>query len=181
MLVIRYVGFAMVATIANLGAQRAVLALDERSFVAALAAGTAVGLLTKYALDKKWIFYHARRALHHEARVFTLYAATGVGTTLLFWGIETAFWLIGQSHAMRELGAVLGLAIGYTVKFNLDRHFVFGKPAGPAGRALHGKVNQNQTGKKDAPADSVMQNKRDGVVILAPIDAELDDPYEPKN
>jgi hypothetical protein len=26
---------------------------------------------------------------------------------------------------MRELGAVIGLAIGYVVKYNLDRRFVF--------------------------------------------------------
>ncbi|MDC1270063.1 GtrA family protein, partial [Amylibacter sp.] len=38
---------------------------------------------------------------------------------------ETAFWLVWQTYAMRELGAVLGLSIGYVVKYNLDRRFVF--------------------------------------------------------
>jgi len=130
-LVIRYVGFAAVATIGNLGTQRAVLSMGEHWFLAALVAGTVVGLVTKYVLDKKWIFHDARRPLPTEARMFTLYTATGIGTTLLFWGVESAFWLVGQSHAMRELGAVIGLAIGYTVKFNLDRRFVFGKAAVP--------------------------------------------------
>jgi hypothetical protein len=40
-------------------------------------------------------------------------------------GQRTAFWLIGHSDAWRESGAVLGLAVGYVVKYRLDRRFVF--------------------------------------------------------
>lgn len=130
-LVTRYAGFAVVAILANLSVQRAVLWLDSGWFLPALLAGTAIGLVTKYVLDKRWIFYDARHPLPGEARRFALYTATGIGTTLLFWGSETAFWLVGQTHAMRELGAVIGLVIGYVVKFNLDRRFVFRKAAGP--------------------------------------------------
>ncbi|MEL6702576.1 MAG: GtrA family protein, partial [Pseudomonadota bacterium] len=46
-------------------------------------------------------------------------------TTMIFWGTETAFWLIWDTDIMRELGAVIGLSIGYVVKYNLDRRFVF--------------------------------------------------------
>ncbi|MDJ0858172.1 MAG: GtrA family protein, partial [Dinoroseobacter sp.] len=65
-----------------------------------------------------------------EAQTFARYTATGIITTLIFWGSESAFWFIWQTHAMRELGAVIGLTIGYVMKFNLDRLLVFAKPAG---------------------------------------------------
>lgn len=124
-LIIRYTSFAIIATLTNLGAQRAVLWLGESWFFPAMMAGTGVGLVTKYVLDKKWIFYDVVRPPRAEARTFALYTATGVVTTLIFWGSETAFWLIWQTHMMRELGAVIGLTIGYVLKFQLDRRFVF--------------------------------------------------------
>jgi putative flippase GtrA len=49
----------------------------------------------------------------------------GLVTTAIFWGTETAFWMIWHTGMMRELGAVLGLLVGYVVKYNLDRRFVF--------------------------------------------------------
>jgi putative flippase GtrA len=54
-----------------------------------------------------------------------LYMLMGVATTLVFWATETAFWWIWRSDVMREAGAVFGLALGYLVKYNLDRRFVF--------------------------------------------------------
>lgn len=129
-LVVRYSVFAALATIANLAAQRFVLLSLDANLAFAVAAGTGLGLVTKYTLDKKWIFHDALRSAKQETRKFSLYTLTGVGTTLIFWGSETAFWLVGQTQFMRELGAVLGLAAGYVIKFNLDRRFVFRKPAG---------------------------------------------------
>ena len=49
----------------------------------------------------------------------------GVFTTTIFWAFETAFWFFWQTHLMREIGALIGLGIGYFIKFNLDRRFVF--------------------------------------------------------
>ncbi len=54
-----------------------------------------------------------------------LYTTTGIVATALFWGSETFFWLFWGTDAMRELGAVLGLTIGYLAKYRLDRLFVF--------------------------------------------------------
>jgi len=39
--------------------------------------------------------------------------------------IETSFWLVWRTDAMRELGAIIALCIGYFIKFKLDRRFVF--------------------------------------------------------
>jgi putative flippase GtrA len=126
-LIFRYSAFAVLATIANLAMQRLVLALlqGSKGFALALAAGTAVGLLVKYMLDKRWIFFDTSGGLIVHSRKFTLYTAMGVLTTLIFWGTETAFQLVWKTDIMREIGAVLGLAVGYVIKYNLDRRFVF--------------------------------------------------------
>ncbi len=133
-LVLRYAAFAAVATLANLATQRLVLqggASAER-FALAVLAGTAVGLVVKYVLDKRWIFHDAEGGLRAHGRKFTLYTLMGLVTTAIFWGSETLFWIVWRTDAMRELGAVLGLAVGYVVKYNLDRRYVFGGPPGLA-------------------------------------------------
>ncbi|UWQ21550.1 GtrA family protein [Jannaschia sp. W003] len=122
-----YAAFAVAATAANLLAQRAVLMLGDGAGVFALAvfAGTGVGLVLKYALDKRWIFADRSTGVAAHGRRFGLYTAMGIVTTAIFWGTETAFWLIWGTDPMREVGAVLGLAVGYVVKYQLDRRFVF--------------------------------------------------------
>ncbi|SMX42711.1 GtrA family protein [Maliponia aquimaris] len=126
-LILRYGAFAVIATLANLGAQRLVLLAGDGGgqFALAVAAGTLVGLVVKYLLDKRWIFYDTETGARAHGRKFTLYTAMGLVTTAIFWGFETGFWLIWHTDAMRELGAVIGLGIGYVVKYNLDRRFVF--------------------------------------------------------
>lgn len=126
-LVARYATFAVAATLANLGAQRAVLAVNEgpRGFAVALFVGTLVGLVLKYVLDKRWIFADRTTGMAVHGRKFALYTTMGIATTAIFWGTETAFWAIWHSDIARETGAVLGLGIGYLVKYRLDRRFVF--------------------------------------------------------
>jgi len=126
-LVIRYAAFAILATVVNLATQRAVLAIDGSAlgFALAVAAGTGAGLFVKYLLDKRWIFDDRSTGLKSDSRKFPLYTATGIVTTLIFWGSEASFWLIWQTDTMRELGAVLGLSVGYVIKYNLDRRYVF--------------------------------------------------------
>ncbi len=74
----------------------------------------------------------AEAGLKAHGRKFTLYTLMGLVTTAIFWGSETLFWIVWRTDAMRELGAVLGLAVGYMVKYNLDRRYVFGGPPGLA-------------------------------------------------
>ncbi len=126
-LVLRYALFAVIATLVNLGAQRAIFAMMTGDFrlPAALGIGTAAGLVTKYLLDKKWIFFDRARPIAEEGRTFTLYTLTGVGTTAIFWGSESLFWWAGGTRTAREIGAILGLTAGYVLKYRLDRRFVF--------------------------------------------------------
>lgn len=126
-LVLRYTAFAAFATIANLLTQRIVLGVNTSAigFSAAVLAGTLVGLIIKYLLDKNWIFHDRDTGINAHGQKFALYVATGVATTVIFWGSETLFWLVWKTDFMREAGALLGLAIGYVTKYNLDRRFVF--------------------------------------------------------
>ncbi|WP_420328505.1 GtrA family protein [Mameliella sp.] len=126
-LLLRYAGFAVLATFANLVTQRLVLLAGDGgvAFALAVGAGTLVGLVVKYLLDKHWIFYDEATGLRAHGRQFTLYTLMGIVTTAVFWGTETAFWIFWKTDVMRELGAVLGLTIGYVIKYNLDRRFVF--------------------------------------------------------
>ena len=128
--VILYAVFAVIATVINLGVQRLVLAWDRGAagFALAVFCGTLAGLVVKYALDKRWIFADASTGLKAHGRKFTLYTVMGLVTTAVFWGTETAFWLIWQTDLMREVGAVIGLSIGYVTKYQLDRRFVFATP-----------------------------------------------------
>ena len=127
--VFKYIAFSVVATIVNLSTQRVFFLFGEnsKSFVLAIIAGTVLGLMTKYILDKRWIFKENYSGIREENKKFFKYALLGIITTLIFWSIEVTFWLIWKSHLMRELGAILGLTIGYWVKYNLDKRFVFKK------------------------------------------------------
>ncbi|WP_460274254.1 GtrA family protein [Celeribacter sp. ULVN23_4] len=126
-LVLRYGLFAAVATLANLGAQRIVIALWTLpgALLAALITGTGIGLVVKYLLDKRWIFYDMETGAKAHGRKFGLYTAMGLITTAIFWGMEAGAWWIWHSTPAREAGAILGLGIGYVVKFQLDRRYVF--------------------------------------------------------
>nr|WP_238345856.1 GtrA family protein [Luteimonas saliphila] len=122
-----YALFAAFSIAVNIATQVSVIAILEHGWAipASILAGTATGLVAKYVLDKRWIFSHVSSGRLHEARTFILYAAAGVLTTLVFWGTEYLFHLLFRSDAMRYLGGVLGLAVGYAIKYRLDKHFVF--------------------------------------------------------
>lgn len=126
-LIFRYSVFAVVATMANLATQRVVLQFGDSDlfFAVAVGTGTVAGLVIKYLLDKRWIYYAVVVGVKNHSQTFTLYTAMGVITTAIFWGTETVFWLIWHTDTMREVGAILGLSIGYIVKYQLDRRFVF--------------------------------------------------------
>lgn len=122
-----YTLFAAIATVVNLGTQALVHPLlpDPWGLYAGILAGTITGLVTKYVLDKRWIFGFTARSRSHEARTFILYGLFSVATTVIFWGFELGFeWLFAWDGA-KYLGAVVGLAIGYLSKYQLDKRFTF--------------------------------------------------------
>nr|WP_221301510.1 GtrA family protein [Pseudoxanthomonas broegbernensis] len=122
-----YALFAALSIAVNIGTQAACMAVygGPGAVLLSLLGGTATGLVAKYVLDKRWIFRHVSRDRVHEARTFVLYTVMGLATTAVFWGTELAFHLAFASDAMRYLGGVLGLVVGYVLKYRLDRRWVF--------------------------------------------------------
>jgi len=127
MIAIRYAAFAVVATLLNLLFQFLSLLVytGMGSLYIAMAAGTLAGLIAKYVLDKKFIFYHKPESKKRDATKFFFYSLTGVFTTFIFWGTEILFDALLDTEVAKYVGAVIGLAIGYVIKFYLDKTYVF--------------------------------------------------------
>tara|TARA_B100000029_G_scaffold219781_4_gene217514 strand:+ start:148 stop:408 length:261 start_codon:yes stop_codon:yes gene_type:complete len=83
--------------------------------------------MCKYYLDKQFIFSYQTQSSAYDAQTFFAYSLTGIGPTLLFWMMEVGFDLIYGTKRARYVGAVIGLTIGYVVKYQLDKHYVFSK------------------------------------------------------
>ncbi len=126
-LVTWYAVFAAVSILANLGSQKLAFWSYQGTLAvpASVCAGTAVGLVVKYLLDKAWIFRYPHRSVAHGVRTFALYVAMGLGTTLIFWSVEFGADALFHSEPARLLGGALGLTAGYVAKYYLDRRFVF--------------------------------------------------------
>lgn len=126
-LVFKYSFFAVLATAINLAFQYLSLSLYSGSFDLYIAMfwGTLAGLVLKYILDKKYIFYHIPKNKKDDGKKFVLYSIMGIFTTVIFWGTELGFNYTFESEIAKYIGAVLGLSIGYIVKYFLDKKYVF--------------------------------------------------------
>ena len=122
-----YAFFALIATGVNLLTQWPFFAwvVEPWNLYAALFAGTLTGLVTKYALDKRWIFYYTAPSRRDDLMRFVLYSLMGVMTTAVFWGTEIAFFYLFDFSGAHYVGGAIGLSVGYTVKYLLDRRYVF--------------------------------------------------------
>ena len=140
---LKYGVFSVIATLINLASQELTIKVYSGSYAlyAALLVGTMAGLISKYCLDKKFIFAFFTRSQRHNLDTFVAYAVTGVLTTALFWGFElgSEFWFGGKSA--RYSGAAIGLTIGYVVKYQLDSRMVFVSATGS--NPVHGQFGQN--------------------------------------
>ncbi|MFW9991129.1 MAG: GtrA family protein [Candidatus Odinarchaeota archaeon] len=141
-----YIAFAVVAIAINVGCQALVEFLAKNFipsiaffaievlgkqlyfwFGLALVSGTLVGFIFKFIVDK-WIIFRDRlkedETLAETGKQITKYFGFAIFTTIIFWGTEGLFYLLlGEEWYL--IGGVIGLSIGYTVKFIVDRHYVF--------------------------------------------------------
>ena len=126
-LAINYSLFALIATAANIGSQDLAIRIYDGVFGVwtSVVVGTGVGLVVKYVLDKRYIFLFHASSIAHDTRTFALYTAMGLITTAIFWGFEFGFHHVFAAKEMRYLGGVIGLAIGYVTKYQLDKRYVF--------------------------------------------------------
>ena len=128
---LKYSLFAVLATLLNLSAQEVVVRTYNGDFAIylAMALGTLAGLVSKYLLDKKYIFQFITASHREDLGKFTLYGLTGIATTVIFWGFELGFDSFIGGKTARYMGAVIGLSIGYGVKYRLDKRYVFAQQA----------------------------------------------------
>lgn len=122
----RYVITAVLSIFANLVAQQVtVVGAPAAHLMVSIVAGTIVGFFAKYLMDKIWTFREAYTTPAAEAHRIILSGLFSVGTTIIFWAFELGFLAIWKTDFAKYAGAVIGLSIGYTAKFWLDRRHVF--------------------------------------------------------
>ncbi|MDA9088232.1 GtrA family protein [Amylibacter sp.] len=119
--------FAVLSTAINIGSQMLSIWIYKGplSVEISILVGTAMGLPLRYFLEKRYIFNFTSRNLVHDGQLFVFYSVMGVITTLMFWGTEYTFHLIYDTDVMRYLGGIIGLSIGFYVKYQLDKKYVF--------------------------------------------------------
>jgi putative flippase GtrA len=119
--------FASLSTVVNIGSQMLSMLIYSGVYTVEISIfiGTLAGLPLRYFLEKRYIFSFQSKNIKHDGQLFVLYSFMGVFTTAIFWGTEYAFHLIFADDFMRYAGGVLGLTIGYYVKYQLDKRFVF--------------------------------------------------------
>ncbi len=122
-----YTLFAVVSTVINIGSQMVSIWIYKGLFSVEISilVGTCMGLPLRYFLEKRYIFNFTSMNLVHDGKLFIFYSAMGVITTLIFWSTEYAFHLIYDTDFMRYLGGIIGLSIGFYVKYQLDKKYVF--------------------------------------------------------
>jgi putative flippase GtrA len=119
--------FAGIAITINLAAQALVMYFfnSNHAMLPSMLVGTSIGLVTKYILDRRYIFNFKTENLAHDGKLFLIYSVLGVLTTTLFWIIEYGFKWIFDAELMRYIGGAIGLMLGYLIKYHLDKQFVF--------------------------------------------------------
>ena len=119
--------FASLSTVVNIGSQMLSMLIYSGVYTVEISIfiGTLAGLPLRYFLEKRYIFSFQSKNIKHDGQLFILYSFMGVFTTAIFWGTEYAFHLIFTTDVMRYIGGVLGLTIGYYIKYQLDKRFVF--------------------------------------------------------
>lgn len=126
-LTITYALLALIATAINIAAQDLTIRAYHGPFaiLVSMIVGTGIGLVVKYVLDKRYIFRFRARNAVHDGQTFMLYTVMGLATTVIFWGFELGFEYLFADKQMRYVGGVIGLSVGYVVKYYLDKRFVF--------------------------------------------------------
>lgn len=122
-----YTLFALVSVAINIGSQMLSVWAYKGPFSVEISilVGTVMGLPLRYFLEKRYIFSFTSQSIAHDGRLFIFYSVMGLITTLIFWGTEYTFHLIYDTDFMRYIGGIIGLSIGFYVKYRLDKKYVF--------------------------------------------------------
>lgn len=127
--ILKFTFIAIIAILFNIGFQYLFLTIFNKDSIEilyiAMILATGFTLLLKFWLDKKYLFEFKFNKLSNLSKKFSLYSINGIFTTILFWIIETIFYLLFENKIMVLFGAFLGLSIAYVVKYYLDKKIVF--------------------------------------------------------
>lgn len=140
-----YISFAVLATLINIGIQKGMelfcgefllwkfyntlIYMNSKisyGLILQMGIATIISFIFKYIVDKLIIFKDRTSYFsnaHFKQVLF--YGFFAIFTTLIFWTAELSFKKFFMFPNSQYVGAVIGLSIGYTVKFLLDRKYVF--------------------------------------------------------
>ena len=113
--------FALFAAPVNLIGQHISLNYHENLFLAVIV-GSALALVFKYILDSSIVFDGKKRS---NLKTFLTYAFFGACITPIVWIVEVSFLNIFGTVFMRDIGALLGIALAYWIKYEMDKRYVF--------------------------------------------------------
>ena len=116
-----YFLFALISSFINIIGQHIFLNYYENLFLAVIA-GSAAGLVFKYILDSSIVFDGNKQI---SLETFLRYAFIGACITQIIWIVEVIFLNIYGTVFMRDVGALLGIALAYYIKYEMDKRFVF--------------------------------------------------------
>ncbi len=127
MIAIKYSLFAIISIMLNLGSQYIFLYFYQGylALYIAIFIGISLGLISKYILDKKYIFYYVAMGKYDDGKKFLLYATIGGVLTIIFLVFELGFHYLFATEYAKYVGALIGISIGYTGKYFLDKRYVF--------------------------------------------------------
>ena len=123
---LKYILFAILAMTVNIFFQYLSFLLIDHKYelYIAILNGTILGMTLKYYLDKNFIFYYVKKEFNNK-NIFFLYIFTSIFTTIIFWAIELWFSYYVKINYSEYLGALVGLTLGYSLKYLLDKQLVF--------------------------------------------------------
>ncbi len=116
-----YFLFALLASGVNVVGQHIFLNYYENLFLAVIV-GSGAGLVFKYVLDNNFVF-DGKQPIN--IKTFLIYAFFGACITPIIWIVEVIFLNIFGTVFMRDIGALLGLALAYFIKYQMDKRYVF--------------------------------------------------------
>jgi drug/metabolite transporter (DMT)-like permease len=119
--ILLYFLFALLASFVNLIGQHIFLTYNKNLFLAVIV-GSIAPLVFKYVLVSSFVFDGKKRI---NIKTFLIYAFFGACITPIIWIMEVIFLNIFGTVFMRDIGALLGIALAYFIKYEMDKRYVF--------------------------------------------------------
>tara|TARA_B100000989_G_scaffold299003_1_gene291845 strand:- start:5206 stop:5595 length:390 start_codon:yes stop_codon:yes gene_type:complete len=121
MLVInKYILVSLISIIANIALQILFLEVYTKMYRVELSIiiATALTMPARYVLERKFIFSRIRYS--SDTKSFLVYTFSACIATVIFIVTEYVFHLVFANDALRYLGGMIGLSLGFYFKFWFD-------------------------------------------------------------